>query len=247
MCTDLLQRGECSFTQGKLIGGATIVACLAHGKSRLRRFCRVASASSVGSAALQRSFSCSRMICRPAKLQSIEGPRTRAAASFGAHAHVLQVLHAELPIRSQCVRITFTAAHGAAQLCSAHVDVRCGMCHGQIHSSAQRAAHAAQSCNVVALLIALPGILLEMFHDAAKYIHWQIDDSRMRCCLTSHGSAAARRLHAATDAAAVPIDSMRMLLHRMRIELTAVWLRNSVMITSCYPDLFARPRICCAT
>jgi hypothetical protein len=86
--------------------------------------------------------------------------------------------------------ITRAAVCCTAQLVNAHIDVKGCVRHGNIHFSAQRAAHAAQSCDVVQLLIELPGVLFQVVDDAAEHIRRQAGDRAMRRYMPFHDDVA---------------------------------------------------------
>ena len=95
----------------------------------------------------------------------------------------------------------------AAQLGDVYVGVEVGMRDEQVCGKAQRAAHAAQSCNVVQGLITLPDILLKMLYDAAEHVGWQVGDRHGRLvrhcatvvmvlgCCSCQGCAAKKQTH----------------------------------------------------
>jgi hypothetical protein len=142
---------------------------------------------------------CNLTVFRPACLQKNTQKGIRPPLS--PHAQDLKVLHAHHcePQGGQHVAdardITSTAAYGVAQRCSADIGMEAGVCHNEIHSVAQRVAHAAQGCDIVQLLIALPGIPLYMSYDAAEHIRWQVDE-RHACSLMCRDGAARNTVHA---------------------------------------------------
>jgi hypothetical protein len=90
--------------------------------------------------------------------------------------------------------ITLRAAYDVTQLSSARVAVQCDMCQRKIHSRAQGATHAAESCNVIQLMDTLPAILLNMMYDATEHIRWQVYNRHAWCCLTCHADFASSKL-----------------------------------------------------
>ena len=85
-----------------------------------------------------------------------------------------------LQLQARPCLFTRTATCHAAQLGDIYVGVEVGMRDKQVCGKAQRAAHAAQCCNVVQGLSTLPDILLYMLYDAAEHICWQIGDRHDR-------------------------------------------------------------------
>ena len=112
---------------------------LAHGMSRLRRCCVVASTSKIRAAAWQRSC-CSLTVCRPAmkrhsldlqtlhanfaKMLHIAGIRTARPSTANAYTASMASAH----------DITLRAAYDVIQLSSARVAVQCDMFQRKIHS-----------------------------------------------------------------------------------------------------------------